>query len=77
MTISLLTLSHPFMSHSPGSNWRPARYECAALPTELKWRTDCKYTKKLRYQEYVPEFLCDDLNYSRLSRLLFLGKHKY
>ena len=25
------------MSHSPGSNWRPARYECAALPTELKW----------------------------------------
>ena len=26
-----------WMSHSPGSNWRPARYECAALPTELKW----------------------------------------
>ncbi len=25
------------MSHSRGSNPRPAHYECAALPTELKW----------------------------------------
>ena len=25
-------------SHLPGSNRRPARYECAALPTELRWQ---------------------------------------
>jgi hypothetical protein len=25
-------------SHPPGSNWRPADYESAALPTELGWR---------------------------------------
>jgi hypothetical protein len=24
-------------SHPPGSNWRPADYESAALPTELGW----------------------------------------
>ena len=30
-------------SHLSGLNWRPARYECAALPTELKWLWDCKY----------------------------------
>ena len=40
-----------FLSHSGGSNSRPARYECAALPTELKWlgpismNRDCKYRK--------------------------------
>lgn len=27
-----------YLSHLPGSNRRPARYECAALPTELRWR---------------------------------------
>ena len=27
-------------SHLPESNWRPALYEGAALPTELRWRTD-------------------------------------
>ena len=27
-----------FLSHSRGSNPRPAHYECAALPTELKWQ---------------------------------------
>ena len=26
-----------FWSHPPGSNWRPADYESAALPTELGW----------------------------------------
>ncbi len=26
------------LSHLPGLNWRPARYECAALPTELRWQ---------------------------------------
>lgn len=25
------------MSHLPGLNRWPARYECAALPTELRW----------------------------------------
>lgn len=24
-------------SHLPDLNWRPTRYECVALPTELKW----------------------------------------
>ena len=39
-----------FLSHSPGSNWRPARYECAALPTELKWPlTDVKASGMQRY----------------------------
>ena len=28
-----------FWSHPPGSNWRPADYESAALPTELGWRS--------------------------------------
>ena len=27
-------------SHLPESNWRPALYEGAALPTELRWRTE-------------------------------------
>ena len=27
-------------SHLPEANWRPALYEGAALPTELRWRTD-------------------------------------
>ena len=27
-------------SHLPESNWRPALYEGAALPTELRWRID-------------------------------------
>ena len=26
-----------FLSHLADLNCRPARYECAALPTELKW----------------------------------------
>ena len=26
------------ISQRPGSNWLPAHYECAALPTELRWR---------------------------------------
>ncbi len=26
-----------YWSHLPGSNWRPTRYECVALPTELRW----------------------------------------
>ena len=30
----------PAWSHWPGSNWPPARYECAALPDELQWLVD-------------------------------------
>ncbi len=30
-----------FMSQWPDSNWRPAVYDTAALPTELHWQCDC------------------------------------
>ena len=38
-------------SHLADSDCRPARYECAALPTELKWLWGCKYSN---YFEIIP-----------------------
>ena len=65
MTISLLTLSHPIMSHSPGSNWRPARYECAALPTELKWLYwTAKIVKKIAPANSGRNFLLLDVPFA-------------
>ena len=33
----LRTIQMMILSHSWDSNPRPTRYECVALPTELKW----------------------------------------
>ena len=53
----LITRSPFLMSHSPGSNWRPARYECAALPTELKWLGAAKIVKIAKTDYRVFKFL--------------------
>ncbi len=37
--LAAIRYPHGMWSHLPGSNRRPARYECAALPTELRWHT--------------------------------------
>ena len=37
-TVALLHPAQFSQSQRSGSNRRPARYECAALPTELRWQ---------------------------------------
>ena len=46
------------MSHLADSDCRPARYECAALPTELKWLVwDCKNSQKKENRKIIFIFL--------------------
>ena len=58
-------------SHLPGSNRRPTRYECVALPTELRWHTNDKIISELVRCCQLPYF--EQILYSNIRSANFFG----